>query len=408
MKSISYICSRIYAKISRRIKNSSLMYKLHLLESTRYPIIKNPCSLYDIVYHIKDATWESMTMPEVWQMGKRYDYSMYHNAQNILRVNDAIVTPKSDVVLTKEGAIWDKYDSPMFNYMYAFDSNLTKYDKEYVYIRRPKTIKHISGDCLSLLGVFEDVWAHFIVQFLPKLYYAQEAGLLTKEVTVIVPPYSDPNNKELVDNILTKYPTIKPFVIQTDKNNRCVYKCDTLYWIPTASALSNDTKIPILYQNIIPQRVLDIFKKDVFSAYKNDVCSPTYEKIFLVRKGKYRNLTNIDEIEEYFAKKGFQFIEPHKLTLKQKICIFRSAKIIAGPQSGAWTNIIFCNKAKGLMLTPISWLYDGYLGYISKGCCHVLMVPGEEIYYKSSHNPYHIPIEKIQEAYVYLVNQIED
>ena len=403
---MSRVINRIFTNVLKHLQHTSLLQKWYVADSVCYPIVKDPYALYERIFHIKDATWETMEMPEVWKMGKRYTYSMYHKAQDMLLMKDVQVAHNSDAVITKNGVVWDKYESPMFTYMYARDANVTKYDKEHVYVRKPKEIIHISGACVSLLGVYDDIWAHFIVQFLPKLYYAESAGLLDGDITVIIPTYTDANIKELVDSVLNRHPNCKRYETPLSNGKKYSYHCDTLYWIPTASAISNDTILPILYQSIIPQKVLDILDKEAFSAYKAEKSNPQYEKIYLERKSSSRNMTNIAEIDEYFRQQGFTFIEPHKLSLAQKINIFRNAKIIVGPQSGAWTNMLFCNNAKGLMFTPISWLYDGYFGYITKNKCKVLMVPGEEVEYKTSHNPYYIPLDEIKEAYEYMVNEM--
>ena len=379
--------------------------KWQMHDSSWYQIIKHPSEVFNIEYHIKDATWESMTMPEVWRMSKSYTFTMYHEKQDILRIDNAQISSDSDIVKTENGVVWDKYESRMYNYMYAMDANLMANNQELVLIRNPKSIHHIPGNCLSLLGVYGNVWAHFIAQFLPKLYYSQKAGLLDKEITVVLPEYDDKNIKELVNNVLSKHSTCKIFVVPAHQNKRCIYQCETLFWIPTAAAMSNDTKIPILYQNILPNQMVDLWYNEIFESYKSGCNEEAFEKIYLVRRGALRNVSNIDEVETFFRGKGFMFIEPHKYSIAQKIAIFRKAKIIAGPHSSAWSNVMFCMNAKGIMLTPISWLFDAYVGYsIRENACQLLVVAGDEIEYKHSHNPYHIDMNELCEAYSHVTN----
>lgn len=378
----------------------SFRKKLKRADSIEYPIIKNPEEVFEKVYHIKDATWEMEEMPEVWNMSKRYTFTMYHPEQDILRIEKACVTPESDIVMTEQGLVWDKYYVPMFDYSRPLDSDIATYDLEKVQLRKADTIVHVEGECVSMLGVFESIWTHYLVQFLPKIYYAERAGLLDKGVTVIVPDYKDEQVKELVYAVLNRHKNCKVLVDEA-VGSRVRYACDTLYWIPTAASISNDTLFPFMYHNIIPKQVMDILHEEVFGTYPVLKDGPKYDKIYLVRRNaRFRNVINVDEVEQFFKEKGYVFIQPEKMTLVEKLSVFRNAKWIAGPQSSAWSNTMFSHQAKGLMITPISWTHDSFVGYnIRKEDCDIMIIPGIERGFNGSQNDYSVSIKDIQEAY---------
>ena len=330
---------------------------------------------------------------------------MRHPAQDILRIPDVCIAQSSDVVLTKKGVVWDKYYNNMYPYMIPLDSDVSAYNNETILHRKSAKIVHVDGDCISMLGVFAEIWSHFIMQFLHKFYYAEKAGLLNKGVTVIIPDYKDAHVRQLVYDVLDRHPSCIVITVP-HLNYRIQYNCESLYWIPTTSAISNDYHWPSVYHNIIPRQVMDILHKNVFGKYKGVVSDWCGEKIYLVRRAKMRNITNNDEVERFFCERGFVFVEPHKLSLEQKIGVFQNAKIIAGAHSSAWTNAMFCKHAKGLMLTPINWLSDTYIGYNTLSSeCKITMLPGKEVAFVNSQNDFEISLQSLQEAYDALLNE---
>lgn len=392
----------------KRFVPDSLRRVIKEADSRKYSIITNPENLFERVYHIKDESWESCDMPEVWHMNKRYNLSLYHGAQDILCIDNARVFQHSDVVITKQGVVWDKYYSLIYPYTKVLDANVTSVNGEIVSLRKPEQVVYVEGECISLLGACGAVWSHFIMQFLPKLYDAKRAGLLEKNLTILLPDYDDQQINMLVDSVLSHYPHLIKKTVPLKSPIRIEYNCDCLYWIPTSSAISNDFRYPSFYHNVIPNRVINIIREEILNKY---VIFPVDrkswpEKLYLVRKGSYRNLTNIEEVEQYFHDRGFYFVDPSTLSLPEKVQMFNHAKVVAGPHSSAWSNAIFCSNAVGLMLTPITWITDSYLGYaIPMKNCDVIMVPGVENTF-GSHNNYYIPISTIDDAYKNLVKNI--
>ena len=159
-----------------------------------------------------------------------------------------------------------------------------------------------------------------------------------------------------------------------------------------------DSVIPnIVYQNIQKHIVNPLLEK-----VKNKPAK--YDKIYLPRnKAAYRSTHNISEIDEYFRKKGFYFVEGSALTLEEKADIFSHAKIIAGPYSSAWINTIFCRGTKGLVLSNIPKSQETY--YVSlagEKNIEFLHVIGSD----DDNNPqtdFYIPIERVDKAYKQLL-----
>lgn len=394
------VLRKIFNRFVKRHLPKSFVKKLKMSDSVSFPIIKHPNDIFNLIYHIKDATWESVVMPEVYEMSKNYPISLRHPAQDILKIPNAIVTPGSDVVLTPKGAVWDKYYLPMFPYMKVSDSNVTEHNADVILLRKPSRKIHVDGECVSMLGTCESLWVHFLVQFLPKLYYSEEAGILNRDVSVILPDYRDSHIRQLVEDVLQRHLNVKPIWIDA-QSERVEVECDFLYWIPTATAESNDNLFPLLQHHIVPKKVAEILREKVFEKYieqaKKSKNMP--EKIYLVRRSRYRNMSNVDEVEEFFKNEGFTFVEPHKMSLQEKVNLFYHAKIVAGANSSAWGNTMFCNHARGVMLTPLSWILDTLVGYCTlEGECRIIEVPCYEEYVGAQNN-FYVSIDTLKKAY---------
>ena len=401
---MSKILRQIYNRSIKSFLPESFRNRLRMKDSMGYPIVKHPENIFPIVYHIKDATWESMCQPETYHLLKQWTLQQYHPSQDILQIDDCTIRDNSDIVVIKEGIIWDKAYTDIFTKMVPLDTGLSQYTLNEVWIRKAQKYIKIEGECISLLGVHATLWAHFLVQFLPKLYYAEEAGLLDREVTVIVPKYNDAHVIEMVQDVLDRHPHVKKYEILD--SYRVDFQCEKLFYIPTASTLSNHAEWLAPFDIVIPKRVLEILQKKLIKPLIEESMGipSTHDKIYLVRRGS-RSMSNIDEVEQYFREQGFYFIEPHKISLKEKVSLFRNAKIIVGPHSSAWINVIFCKDAKGLMFAPLCRTMDAYFGYINKpGMSKLLMLTGDDEN-QNIHTNYRIDIEKINEAYRCLLSE---
>lgn len=367
------------------------------LFAKRYVIIKHPESKYPVVFHVKDTTWEKVYVAATYQLFEASHTAYFHNKQDILLVNNARITNSSDLVIKDKEVLWDKALQVNFTKVVPLDMNLYGYTKDDVSVVLHRKSHFVSGRCISLLGVHANIWAHFIVQFLPKLFMAEDRGLLDGAITLIVPIYSDDNIKQIIQNYLAKYQNITLL----EAANNVDYVCEELFYMPTAAYLANHAKFELTCDCVIPAYVLDLLKNKLVNSFIEKVKQQPseYEKIYLVRRGTYRCMHNWKEVEDFFVSEGFILVEPHKLTLEEKAHLFYHAKYIVGPFSSAWTNTMFANGAKGLMFCNMPRTIESYqvvLGSI--GNVEVLQVTGWD---DSSdiHAGFEIPLTRIQAAY---------
>ena len=382
----------------------SFRKKLKRADSIEYPIIKNPEEVFEKVYHIKDATWENAKMPDVYNLSSSWEMAQRHDSQDIFLIKDCTVGNRSDIVVTRKGVVWEKANSDVFSKIVPMDGDVVEYDRNHVFVRKTNQEVNVQGECLSMLGVHSEAWSHFIVQYLPKLYYTEKAGLLDRDITIIIPEYNDTQIEALVDRILKLHKNVKRKIIPSNIGSLRLH-CEKLYFVPMASWISNHAEWLSPYDIVIPKQVTDILYEKVFEPLKEEAKKSSFihEKVYLVRRG-IRGLSNVEEVEKYFVEQGFYMAEPQKLSLEEKASLFYHAKVIAGPQSSAWSNMLFCNKAKGLMLTPLCRTLDAYAGYLNNyGTIQWLLLTGDDCT-STIHSDYYIPIDKIDAAYKQLIN----
>lgn len=368
-----------------------------LLFAKRYVITKHPESRYPVVFHIKDATWEKVYVAATYQLFESSHTAYFHDKQDILLVNNARITNSSDLVIKDKEVLWDKALQANFTKVVPLDINLYGHTKDDVVVVLNRKSRFVSGKCISLLGVHANIWAHFIVQFLPKLFIAEDKYLLDNDITLIIPAYSDGNIRQIIQDYLAKYKNITLL----EALPKVDYVCEELFYIPTAAYLANHAKFELTCDCVIPSYVLDLLKKKLVNNFIERVeKQPSeYEKIYLVRRGTFRCMHNWKEVEDFFVSEGFILVEPHKLTLEEKAHLFYHAKYIVGPFSSAWTNTMFANGAKGLMFCNMSRMVESYqvsLGSI--GNVEVLQLTGWD---DSSdiHSGFEIPLARIEKAY---------
>ena len=356
---------------------------------------------FNKVYHIKDESWEDNYLPEVYLINKGYFGKYFVKSQDIYEVANCIVTNNSDIVETQNGCLWDKALQENFLSTIPTDQNLLSYTTEKVTILNNKKSEIINGEVVSLLGVHSTVWSHFIVQFLPKLYYAAEAGLLGKNITLLVPNYMDKQLLQIVEDFVKPYKDVKLKLAELDVS----YHCEKLYWIPSASYLANHASIMHPCLIVIPNIVFKKLKKNLGEKYtsglEHDLNQNT--KIYLIRRNGIRLLKNIDEVETFFKSQGFMFVDPGSLLLEEKVRIFYYARIIVGPLSSAFTNVVFSQPGvKVLEITNMTRTLDTYATLLPAMSVKSLYVTGEDMN-GDVHSDYTISLERIKQAYDYLL-----
>jgi hypothetical protein len=367
-----------------------------------YILVKNPNERFECLYHVSDASWNPLYTPEIYDIAKENQMIVKFPAIDIFRIPGAIVNLCSDIVIDGDYAWWDKYNEEDFlTLALPDDKNLLSFNNRTVRVITALKKEFIKGRVLDLTGVYCWVWSHFLFQFVCKMFFAGEAGLLDEDITILVNDYKDENIDKIFESYLSKYPKAHKKVIQPKVD----YQCEELINIRSTSFNFNEATTFWRHHYLIPQIVIDrlhkIISEPLVEKIKNNPAK--HKKIFLARHSN-RILTNTEEVEAFFKEQGFYFIEGWELKLEEKVDLFYHAEIIVGIHSSAWFNLIFCNReVKCLQFVNNRFMCDPQAYTIGKQhISHMISVDGQDETDNRRSN-YYIPLDKIKAAYKQLL-----
>lgn len=369
-----------------------------LKKSKEYPIIKKPNSILNVAKQAKGHTWEKTYYAPLYGHCKEQCLEVTHPIQSMYFENNVIVNTDSDIIITDKGVFWDKYNTEEFvTWAKPADSNLLSFDRNIIRVIRHNKPIHIEGTSLFLAGNWTNVWSHFILQNLCKLFVAGENGILDENINILMHKREDRNIIEIVTEYLKKYTNTKIVYLEPYTD----YVCDKLYFMPSTYTNYDEYRFRLDYTDVMPQCYIDMIDQYVVKPLINKIKDrkALHTKIFIGRKGAKRNLTNYEEIHNYFISQGFVDIEGSSLSIEEKANIFYHAKEIVGLYGSATQNFIFCNNANCLIFTNYRMstdpcLYTQARRYVRKW----INVSG---YDENSeyHSNYTISLDKVKEAY---------
>lgn len=356
----------------------------------------------------KPRTKETFVMPHVLGFING-SFEIDYQEISLWKFENASIFYKSDVVLTKSGNVfWPKYFKYNYNHNITLDSNtVQKFDglcehNGILSIKKPRCVKKVDV-VFSMIGVFDNIWAHALVEYIPKLSVLEDAIKDSyRKVTVVIPDYTDSQLKEIVFNILKKY-DVNIYQISSNET----IEAEILYYIERPATFTDRETNVSIGDSTVPVATANYVKKEIVEPLQiNTKLNPSYKRLFLARRGGLgKGLINGAEVEEYFLNLGFVFVEPHKLSLKEKVEMFMSAEYIVGPGGSAFTNLIFCRP--GTKVIKFSNFQRQFENYVSLSIQHfgidVIYLTGidDKSAPNLSHCSYYLPIEKVKQACEY-------
>ncbi len=395
----------------QRIKGFYFMIKQYIklcikgAISKQYDLILDPNTKFKRIFEIKKNTWEDSSYPACYMHSQEQHLKVFKPAEYIYEEKDATVFLDSDVVLTDKGVYWYKYNQEEFLTWYKGipDLNVLSYRKEKIRFYKYFKTKKIEGKVLSLIGVWSSHWGHFMFQYLPKFFYACEAGFFYEKISILVPYNIDHTMLEIIKRYLNNYPKAKLIFAEPRTN----YVCETLYFAPAVQYSWVDYNFRIDYTSCLSERVENAIRHYValplIEKVKNN--KMVYEKIFLGRPATKRTLTNFDEIHKYFMNLGFVDIDPATLSLEEKADIFYHAKIVVGLFGSSFFNLIFGNNTKCLCLTNFKFMTENsYYNLIRNNVSKYINVTGQDEN-SSYHTNFYISLDKVKSAYTMLISE---
>lgn len=394
---VTYLLIALH-KLERFIKRTDFCILLFLRRLSRAKIIDAREEGVK-VSTFKEPSIEHVEMPKVFGFLDSCVFDIRTPEIALMKYSNSLVFAKSDFLITEHDlAIWPKYFAYNFSKNIFSDKFLYTVENGCLLYRKTK-VNHKYDTVFSLLGVHDNVWAHALSEYFPKLYVLKNAiDDSNCRITVLVPHYKDSQLHELFYSYLNKYDVD---IVEVDDN--AVIYAKTVYYLQRPTYFTDHEVAITIGDDLHPQIVANILKDEFVKPYcLNTKIDINYKRVFLPRRGGLgKGLINGDEIEAYFRNKGFVFIEPHKVSLQEKIKIFQSAEIIVGPSGSAMTNLILCRPGtKVLIFSNYYRLFESYFCMAKQYFdIDIMYVNGIDAKAPNpTHCSYYIPINKVKEA----------
>ncbi len=366
-----------------------------LSSADRYSLVDSS-EVGTCVQTLKEASIEEVEPMPIYRILQSGVLHLNSPALHCYCYRQASVREGADYILfANEKAVWTKKDLPIFTKDIPMDEGLLYHDASSIIVSPCQGVKRFKK-VFSMCGVYADVWAHFMIQYVCKLYsLLQLPSDLRKDMVILIPEYHDEHVKYVVETFISEYlPEIELCVLH---NNEMAF-CEELYYVESTTTMIDNESYVSYVDMIIPKYVNDLLKRYLIPS---SVCEEPTERIFLVRRGTWRNMLNSEEVESYFTSIGFRMVEPHKMSYTEKIGLFQSAKEIVGPYSSAFTNTIFCQPGtKVLVMTNLQRAFEPFLTFYRQYFdLDMMCVTGVDEQPSESQSSYEIPLQKVISAY---------
>lgn len=376
----------------------SLEYKYKKSHSPKARIV-HPMEVGEkVTIYMKECV-ENVRMIPVYSFIRNGSFDIELPEICLWKFNNGLLFADSDmVVLEGERVVYPKYFNYNYNKSILKDRNFVSEDKGVLTYIKYKRERHFTT-VFSMIGKYSHVWAHALVEYYPKLSVLQNAiDDSDEKITVLVPRYKDQQLREIVFGELAKYDVNVEIV----EENETIF-AEKIYYMERPTKFTDHEVSVALGDQLIPKKTVETVRTMLVEPKVKKVSvSSKYKKIFLPRRGGFgKGIVNGQEVEDYFKMNGFQFVEPHKVTLDEKIQIFQSAEIIVGPFGSAFTNLIFCKPGtKVLIFSNYQRVFENYFSM-------PLQYYGVDIHYVTGYdekleNPAHcsfqMPMDKVVSA----------
>lgn len=285
---------------------------------------------------IMESAYANCRLPKSYPMCNGGAALMWHQPAYVLEIPDAVQVHNSDVVRHGSLAYLAKTENPNSFKEIFTDSDLVSRKNGALVLSNPSGVVEVDKG-ISLLGVGSSHWAHFLVDYMPRLHILR--GHFSSVDTILLPSNADENIRDLVsfftnDQVSLTY--VEP--------QACV-RANKLYTCSPIAYLCNHANFQSISDIVIPDKTREIIKNqmlDLSSAFW-DSKKTTNRKVFIGFEGQ-RRPSNYYIIRDLLEANGYCTIYPHKLSLREKVNLFSSVEKVIGVGSSGFTNLLLCHN----------------------------------------------------------------
>ena len=273
-------------------------------QGERYSLV-SPDELGAFVNELKPPTVEKVSLIPIYGITEGGCVSLNSLPIRCYQYNNVVIRSNADYILNAEtkSAVWRKSVLPASTKNVPMDKGLLSCSDDCIVVEKPADVFRI-GKAFMLCGVYSDVWSHFMIQRASLLYGLLELPAdVLDGLTVLTPVYNDAHLKKVVTEFVNrKLPQVR--LIEVEPNQFA--SCDILYAMNSATTMIDNETYVSYVDMVIPQYVESQLRNYMIPVFDN---VKPYRKLYIRRKGSYRNMVNNDEVELLFSNLGFELIE---------------------------------------------------------------------------------------------------
>lgn len=286
------------------------------------------------IYHCEGSI-ENLYFPAIHGLTIGGEILAITRGIDLYEFHDVEFALNSDFIrFTSRGYFCDKLNRKVSLFGRCGDSDLLSIDSfKSVNLKSYKS-KVYFHTVFHLTGCYSGNWSHFLVQYFPS------TDLLRRLPTdipiyIVLPNGLDKHIIEMLKFVVRNFENISIQFI----DSKSLVQCSFLYYPLNDTYLGDIGIIPSLFHIQTSDSTVK-YVSNTCSLISAGVKSSNISRIFIGRRGK-RNITNYQDVLERFQKLGFLEVFPHLLSFEDKVALFKDAKLVAGPASSGFANVLF-------------------------------------------------------------------
>jgi len=291
------------------------------------------------VHTVFPAGMVDVRLPKVVGLSDGGSVRLAHPECAIYRLPNAVQHAGSSVIrIGERGAFFTKLGRLAANKEQFQDRDLVGWNPSAVFLREPARIVEV-GSAFSLLGVHAAHWAHFLVQYLPKLLFA--LPLVEAAGTLVIRNDCDGHIRSIIRACLPPHVQI----VEVDPVSDCVRFKELLYCTEVAY-ICDHADYTSIADVVIPEPTRWALRDTLMAladANTHAVPGSKAQNLYIAFDGE-RAPTNGPELQSYFEQKGYRVVRPHLLDIREKIQLFANADRVVGVACSGMTNVLFSRK----------------------------------------------------------------
>jgi capsular polysaccharide biosynthesis protein len=212
----------------------------------------------------------------------------------------------------------------------------------------------IEGVVAALTGLSANIYFHWMIDILPRLYFLQQAGWELEAIDWFLINYQ---TYAFQQETLRLVGVPESKILQSDRHPHITA---TRLIVPPASPLgwAHPTAVQFLRQTFLPQ-----------FASCSSIGQSYPERIYITRsQARHRRVLNEAEGDEYLSKMGFVAYALESLSVLEQVALFHHAQVILAPHGSGLTNLAFCQPGTTVIelfspqyIRPYYWVISHHL-----------------------------------------------